>query len=58
MRSLATELGFSGAALDRLLTEHPGEPLRIFCTYTAMMRLRRILAERYDLPEIGEDAPA
>ena len=26
-------------ALDRLIREHPAEPRRIFCTYTAMMRL-------------------
>lgn len=44
-------------ALDRFLAEHPDEPKRIFCTYTAMMALRRTLAERYDLPDFGEDAP-
>ena len=44
-------------ALDRFLAGHPDEPKRIFCTYTAMMALRRTLAERYDLPDIGEDAP-
>lgn len=45
-------------ALDRLLADHPDRPLRVFCTYTAMMTLRRILADRYTLPEFGEDAPA
>ena len=36
--------------------DHRDEPKRIFCTYTAMMALRRTLAERYDLPDFGEDA--
>lgn len=44
------------AALDAFLAEHPDEPKRIFCTYTAMMALRRTLAARYDLPDIGEEA--
>lgn len=44
-------------ALDSFLAAHPNEPKRIFCTYTAMMALRRTLAERYDLPDFGEDAP-
>lgn len=44
------------AALDRFITEHPREPKRIFCTYTAMMALRRTLAERYGLAEFGEEA--
>jgi UDP-N-acetylmuramyl tripeptide synthase len=43
-------------ALDVLLRDHPAEPKRIFCTYTAMMALRRTLASRYDLPDIGEEA--
>jgi UDP-N-acetylmuramyl tripeptide synthase len=42
-------------ALDRLLAEHPAEPRRIFCTYTAMMRLRRLLAARYGLAGFGEE---
>ena len=33
-------------ALDRFLAARDGQPARIFCTYTAMMTLRRILAER------------
>lgn len=44
-----------GAALDRFLAGHVGVPTRIFCTYTAMMTLRRILAARYDLPAFGEE---
>jgi hypothetical protein len=43
-------------ALDAFLAAHPDEPKRIFCTYTAMMSLRRTLAARYDLPDIGEEA--
>ncbi len=43
-------------ALARFLEEHPAEPRRVFCTYTAMMSLRRDLAARYDLPGIGEEA--
>ncbi len=43
-------------ALDAFLDAHPREPKRIFCTYTAMMALRRTLAARYDLPDIGEEA--
>ena len=44
-------------ALDRFLTRHRDEPKRIFCTYTAMLRLRRELGARYDVPTMGEDAP-
>jgi UDP-N-acetylmuramyl tripeptide synthase len=43
-------------ALDQLVREHPAEPRRIFCTYTAMMRLRRLLAARYGLAGFGEGA--
>ena len=43
-------------ALDRFLAAHPREPKRLFCTYTAMMALRRTLAARHDLPEFGEEA--
>lgn len=42
-------------ALDAFLDAHPGEPLRVFCTYTAMMSLRRVLASRYDLSAFGEE---
>lgn len=44
------------AALDEFLAAHPGTPLRLFCTYTAMMSLRATLAARYGLADIGEDA--
>jgi UDP-N-acetylmuramyl tripeptide synthase len=43
-------------ALTRLIAEHPAEPRRIFCTYTAMMRLRRLLAARYGLVGFGEES--
>src|SRR5690606_8961968 len=43
-------------ALDRFLAAHPAEPKRLFCTYTAMMTLRRTLAARHNLPEFGEEA--
>lgn len=42
-------------ALDRFLREHAGEPTRIFCTYTAMMTMRRRLADRFGLARFGED---
>ncbi len=42
-------------ALGRFLGEHPQEPRRIFCTYTAMMLLRRMLATRYGLANFGEE---
>ncbi|GMA38516.1 MurT ligase domain-containing protein [Mobilicoccus caccae] len=42
-------------ALDAFLDRHPGEPLRLFCTYTAMMHLRRVLAARYGLEEFGAE---
>ncbi|GAA3621372.1 Mur ligase family protein [Marihabitans asiaticum] len=44
-----------GAALGQFLAEHAEEPKRIFCTYTAMLALRRMLAERYDVPEMGTE---
>ena len=43
------------AALERFLTTYQDEPKRIFCTYTAMMTLRRDLAARYGLAKFGED---
>ncbi|MDO5738857.1 MAG: MurT ligase domain-containing protein [Ornithinimicrobium sp.] len=46
------------AALDRFLLTNAGEPTRIFCTYTAMMHLRRRLADRFHLARFGEDAEA
>lgn len=45
-------------ALDRFVAAHPDEPKRIFCTYTAMMALRRTLAARHGLAQFGEDGPA
>lgn len=45
------------AALRTFLAHHEGEPKRIFTSYTAMLALRRMLGERYDLPEMGVDAP-
>lgn len=45
-------------ALRRFLTAYRDEPKRIFCTYTAMMALRRDLAARYDLANFGEEAKA
>jgi UDP-N-acetylmuramyl tripeptide synthase len=44
-----------GRALGRFLTAYRDEPKRIFCTYTAMMALRRDLAARYGLSNFGED---
>ena len=37
------------------IRDFPAEPRRIFCTYTAMMRLRRLLAARYGLAGFGEE---
>lgn len=42
-------------ALVRFLAERDGRPARIFCTYTAMMALRRTLAARYRLADFGEE---
>jgi len=43
-------------ALEHFLTAYKDEPKRIFCTYTAMMALRRNLAGRYGLANFGEEA--
>lgn len=40
------------AALDYLLDHTPGKPVRIFCTYTAMLALRRLLAKRTNVETI------
>ncbi|MBA2695513.1 MAG: DUF1727 domain-containing protein [Actinobacteria bacterium] len=45
-------------ALDTFLASHAGQPTRLFCTYTAMMALRRRLAGRFDLARFGEDSAA
>jgi UDP-N-acetylmuramyl tripeptide synthase len=42
-------------ALERFLSEYADQPKRIFCTYTAMMALRRNLAGRYGLANFGEE---
>jgi lipid II isoglutaminyl synthase (glutamine-hydrolysing) len=42
-------------ALERFLGAYEDEPKRIFCTYTAMMALRRDLAARYGLANFGEE---
>ena len=42
-------------ALGRFLTAYAGRPTRIFCTYTAMMALRRTLAARFGLSDFGEE---
>ena len=41
--------------LETFLAAYPSQPRRIFCTYTAMMRLRRLLAARYHLANFGEE---
>ncbi len=43
-------------ALQTFLTAYPRQPRRVFCTYTAMMRLRRLLAARYGLADFGEES--
>lgn len=43
-------------ALDDFLARHTGRPTRIFCTYTAMLTLRKMLGQRFDVPEMGEDS--
>lgn len=66
---MALRLSYDGVATDRvetdldraledLLARHRGEATRIFCTYTAMMHLRRRLAARYGLARFGEDPSA
>ena len=42
-------------AMASFIAAHPRQPLRLFCTYTAMMQLRKRLAAEYDLPDFGED---
>jgi UDP-N-acetylmuramyl tripeptide synthase len=44
-------------ALDAFVAAHRDEPKRVFCTYTAMMALRRTLAARYGLAHFGEEDP-
>ncbi len=49
-----TELNLD-TALDAFLAEHDAEPTRVFCTYTAMMALRRRMSTQYTLARFGED---
>lgn len=42
------------AALDGFLTDSSGHPARIFCTYTAMLQLRREMARYTTVTRIGE----
>ena len=38
-------------ALDALLAHQPGRPKRIYCTYTAMLTLRKLLSKKTTLQE-------
>ena len=55
------DLGQSGdsgnlaAALEAFLTAYRGQPTRIFCTYTAMMALRKLLAARFGLAGFAQE---
>jgi possible UDP-N-acetylmuramoylalanyl-D-glutamate--2, 6-diaminopimelate ligase len=40
------------AALEKLLAHHPRRPKHIYCTYTAMLRLRKLLAIKTDVEAI------
>lgn len=39
-------------ALDDFINDHPEEPKQIFCSYTAMTAIRRLLSGKTDLEEI------
>lgn len=39
-------------ALDDFINDHPEEPKQIFCSYTAMTAIRRLLSEKTDVEEI------
>jgi len=39
-------------ALRQLITKHTRQPKRIYCSYTAMLALRRLLARYTDVEEI------
>lgn len=43
-------------ALADFLSEDPRSPKRIFCTYTAMLAIRHLLAKRADVPDAGVGA--
>lgn len=40
------------AALEKLLAHHPRRPKHIYCTYTVMMRLRKLLSIKTDVEAI------
>lgn len=40
-------------ALDDFLAHEPTEPKQIFCSYTAMTALRRLLSEKTDVEDIS-----
>lgn len=40
------------AALEKLLAHHPRRPKHIYCTYTAMLRLRKLLSIKTDVEAI------
>ncbi len=42
-------------ALDAFLAAYRGQPTRIFCTYTAMMALRKLLAARFGLVGFAQE---
>ncbi len=42
-------------ALDAFLAAYRGQPTRIFCTYTAMMALRKLLAARFGLAGFAQE---
>ncbi|MBK7271769.1 MAG: DUF1727 domain-containing protein [Actinomycetales bacterium] len=42
-------------ALDGFLAAYRGQPTRIFCTYTAMMALRKLLAARFGLAGFAQE---
>lgn len=42
-----------GEALQHFITMHPTQPKRIYCTYTAMLALRRELGKMTDVEEIS-----
>lgn len=39
-------------ALDHFIASNPGQPKRIYCTYTAMLNLRRLLAKQAEVEKI------
>lgn len=40
------------AALKRLINQHPNSPKRIYCTYTAMLALRKLLSQYTSVEEV------